>query len=72
MTVSRGVFELESAELYWAYMSDIAAPIVMALSNADDATRAKVGESVKELARQFETDGRIVFPWKSWVVSGEK
>lgn len=72
ITPVSGIFELDSAELYWAYMSEIAAPIVIALSNADDETRTKVGESVKELARQFEKDGKIAFPWKSWVVRGEK
>lgn len=72
ITPVSGSFELESAEQYWAYMSEIAAPIVMALSSADDATRASVGEAVMALASKFEKNGRIVFPWKSWVVSGEK
>ena len=67
-----GTNTFESPQHYWDFMSEIAAPIVGALAGADDATREDISASVLELAGDFERDGKVVFPWKSWVVAGQK
>jgi ubiquinone/menaquinone biosynthesis C-methylase UbiE len=67
-----GELGFESAQVYWQYMSEIAAPVASALAGADEDTRRKVGESVVELCGQYLKNGRVSIPWQSFVVSGEK
>jgi ubiquinone/menaquinone biosynthesis C-methylase UbiE len=72
ITPVSGDFAFETAQLYWQYMSEIAAPIAAALAGADEATRRKIGESVIELCGKHMKNGKLVLQWKSFVASGEK
>ena len=71
-TEVRGKLEFDSAEQYWEYTMDVVAPVAVALSDVDAATRKKVKQAILLRARSFEKGGKIIFPWSSWVVSGKK
>ena len=71
-TKVRGKLEFDSAEQYWEYTMDVVAPVAVALSEVDVATRKKVKQAILLRARSFEKGGKIIFPWSSWVVSGKK
>jgi len=67
-----GELEFNSPELYWSFMTEVAAPVVAGLAKADDATREKIQSTVLERAQQTMSDGRVRLPWVAVVVSGEK
>lgn len=68
----QGELVFESAEQYWEYTMDVIAPVAVALSKVDAVTREKVKQAILLRAKSFEKNGKIVFPWSSWVVSGVK
>ena len=76
----KGVQELEikgqvafnSPEHYWDVMTAVAPPLVQALSKADEIKRSQIQQAVFEAARKYESRGKIVFNWSSWVAVGVK
>lgn len=64
--------EAESAEVYWEMMTEIGAPIVAALSKADDATMRLIkNEVIQKITEKFGS-GKIRIPASALVVYGEK
>jgi SAM-dependent methyltransferase len=61
-----------TAEIYWSMMTDLAAPFVAALSNADPAMKAKIKSEVFDLVNQKYPDGKVMIPSSALVVYGEK
>ena len=57
---------------FWDMMNEVAAPVVGALSQADEETRKKVRSEVQELSEKYKTGKGLEFDYGSWVVSGEK
>jgi len=67
----QGTFSLESPDLYWDWQTDVAAPVVAALSKADSVTREEIKQEVLRLAREkSSTKDKVTFHWGWWVVSG--
>ena len=64
--------EFSSPEQYFAFMSDIAAPVVAGMAKADEATRAKIKEVVLGLAAQRSKGDKVRFEGSAIVVCGEK
>ena len=62
----------ESLEEYWAFMTEIAAPVVGALSTVDDATRERIRVATLEQARAFVIDGRPRLPLHARCIVGTK
>ena len=49
-----GQLKCESADVYWNMMTELAAPVVSALSNADDEMKEKIyGEVYSKLSKEF-------------------
>lgn len=67
-----GDLTFDSPEQYWAYMTDVAPPVTLALRAADAGTRAQVQTATRAAARGFMREGRVVFPWSAWVAWGTK
>lgn len=67
-----GSNNFDSAEHYWEFMNDIAAPVVGALSKADEATRATIKATALEKVQKFSFNGKISLPWRAVVITGEK
>lgn len=67
-------FELvhDTAEQYWAFMNDVAAPVVGALSGVDDDTREAVRREVLQAAAARSRNGRVRLLSTATVVVGTK
>jgi SAM-dependent methyltransferase len=64
--------ELASPEEYFAFMTEVAAPVVAGMAKADQAARARIKEVVLGLAAQWSSGGKTRLPGLASVVSGEK
>lgn len=60
-----------TADTYWNMMTEVGAPIVAALSQADEATREKIKEEVLELVRN-RYPGEVAIDASAIVISAEK
>lgn len=67
-----GKINCGSADVYWEMMTELAAPVVAALSSADDMTRQKIKREVFELVNKKYSDGNIVIDSSAYVVCGTK
>ncbi len=67
-----GTNSFDSAEHYWEFMNDIAAPVVSALSKADEEMKTKIRSAALEKAQKFSSNGKISLPWCAVVIAGEK
>ncbi|TAH41598.1 MAG: methyltransferase domain-containing protein [Bacteroidetes bacterium] len=65
--------EAESFESYWEYMNDVAAPVVSALSKADEKTRAKIKQDAYEgFKKRQPGSGPISLDYSVFIFSGSK
>jgi len=67
-----GEITFKTAEEYWSFMTEIAAPVVAGLAKADEPTRKKIEATVLDLARKTSPDGKPRLPWSASVISGRK
>ena len=67
-----GDLTFKTAEEYWSFMTEIAAPVVAGLAKADEPTRKKIEATVLDLARKTSPDGKPRLPWSASVISGRK
>ncbi len=67
-----GKLKTGSAEAYWNFMTEVAVPVVAALSNADTATKEKVRHEVFESVNQRYPDTKVAFDGNALVIYGEK
>ncbi len=61
-----------TAETYWNMMTEVGAPIVAALSKADEPTRQKIKNEVFELLEHRYPDGKVAIDASAIVISAEK
>lgn len=61
-----------TAEVYWNMMTEIGAPIVAALSKADDALKEKIKNEVFALVNQKFPEGEVRIDSSALVIYGEK
>ena len=57
---------------YWLMMNEVAAPVVGALSKADDDMKGKIKAEVEQLSGKYTTAKGLEFDYGSWVISGDK
>ncbi|MEP6467256.1 MAG: class I SAM-dependent methyltransferase [Parafilimonas sp.] len=62
----------DSIDDYWLNMNEIAAPVVGALSKADDATRQKIKDEVFEACKNKLINKQLVLDHASIIISAEK
>ena len=67
-----GKLNCGTAENYWNMMTDVAAPFVAALSNADEDTVKKIKSEVIGILNQKFPDGEVIINGSSFVICGEK
>jgi len=67
-----GKLHSETADEYWSMMTEVAAPVVAALNNADEATREKIKTEVYQALNEKYPDGNIVIDSGALVIYGEK
>jgi ubiquinone/menaquinone biosynthesis C-methylase UbiE len=61
-----------TAECYWNMLTEVAAPFVSALSQADDAMHNLIRDEVYDLVNQKFPDGKVEIEGSALVISGEK
>jgi SAM-dependent methyltransferase len=64
--------DCETPDVYWNVMTDIGAPIVAALSQADDAIKEKIKREVYQAVNQKYPDGNILIDSNAFVIYGQK
>ena len=67
-----GKLNAGTTDIYWNMMTEVGAPIVAALSKADDATKTKIKKEVFELINSKYPDGNTVLDSSAIVYYGEK
>lgn len=67
-----GKINCGTADVYWDMMTELAAPVVAALSNADEMTRQKIKREVFELVNKKYSEGNVVIDSSAYVVCGTK
>lgn len=61
-----------TAEIYWEMMTEIASPVVAALSKADSAMKDKIKKEVLELVNKKYADGNVIMDGSALLIYGEK
>ena len=67
-----GKLNCKTTDVYWDMMNDVAAPVVSAISKADDAMRQKIKEEVFALVNQKYLNSLVVIDCSALVIYGEK
>jgi ubiquinone/menaquinone biosynthesis C-methylase UbiE len=67
-----GKLNTGNKKVYWNFMTDVAAPVVAALSNADCDMLVKVRRDVFNLIKQKYPDGEVALECNAFVIYGEK
>jgi ubiquinone/menaquinone biosynthesis C-methylase UbiE len=67
-----GKLNCKTAEDYWTMMNELAAPVVAALSNADETMMSKIKSEVLELVNKKYSDQNVLMDSSSLVISGQK
>lgn len=67
-----GRLNIGTADLYWNLHTEVGAPIVAALSKADQAMKDKIKKEVFEALYQKYTDGNIFMDYSALIIYGEK
>lgn len=65
--------DAESLDFFWQYMNDIAAPVVAAMSKADDTMKGKIKKEVFDgLKQKYPGNGPLEFDYQALIIYGEK
>jgi ubiquinone/menaquinone biosynthesis C-methylase UbiE len=67
-----GKLDCKTSDVYWKVMTEVAAPVVAALSNADDALRERIRNEVSQAVNQRYPGASIQVESSALVVYGEK
>jgi len=67
-----GKLNAGSVDVYWNMMTEVGAPIVAALSKADDSLKDKIKAEVFETVNQRYPEGNVAFDTGSLIFYGEK
>ena len=67
-----GKLNSKTTDVYWEMMTEIGAPIVAALSSADDAMREKIKTEVYQVVSEKYPDGNVIMDSSAIVIYGEK
>jgi ubiquinone/menaquinone biosynthesis C-methylase UbiE len=65
-------FDVDSIDVYWNFITEVAAPVVAGLNKADAAGKAKIKAEAYEAAKAFERGGRYIFPACATIITGER
>lgn len=68
----KGKMNCGTADVYWDMMTEVAAPFVAALSNADSEVKGKIRKEVFEMVHQKFSNGNVIIDSGALVIYGEK
>jgi ubiquinone/menaquinone biosynthesis C-methylase UbiE len=64
--------DVPTIDMYWSFQTEVAAPVVIGLSKANDETRQRIKEIVYADVANYFKDGIFSLPAMELVVTGEK
>lgn len=67
-----GKLDAKTADRYWEMMNEISAPVVGAMSKADEGTKEKIKQDVFESLHRKYPDGNVQIDSSALVIYGEK
>lgn len=67
-----GKLNCKTFDVYWRMQTEVAAPIVAALGNADAMMKEKIKKEVHQAVHQRYPDGNVIFDSSALVIYGEK
>lgn len=67
-----GRLNCRTTDAYWNMMTEVGAPIVAALSEADDAMKEKIKEEVFQAVKKRYPDGNVMIESSALVIFGQK
>jgi hypothetical protein len=67
-----GKINYGSSHTYWSFMNDVVAPVVAAMSKADDNTKEEIKAEVFDLIDQKYPDKKFLIDYGSLILCGEK
>lgn len=67
-----GKMNCRTADVYWNSMTEVAAPVVAALSNADDFMKTKIKNEVFQKVTEKYPDGNVMIDSSALVIFGKK
>ncbi len=68
----QGHIVFDTPEHYWEFVTDVIAPVAMALSQVDEETYEQGRATVTAAAASRRKGNRISFEWSAWVVTGTR
>lgn len=71
-TEVRGKLNIGNRKVYWNFMTEVVAPVVAALSNADCEMKIKIRSEVFNLIRERYSNGKQAIDSNAFVIYGEK
>ena len=71
-TEVRGKLNIGNRKVYWNFMTEVAAPVVAALSNADCEMKIKIRSEVFNLIKEKYSNGKLAIDSDAFVIYGEK
>lgn len=67
-----GKLNSKTTDIYWNIMTEVGAPIVAALSKADEAMKEKIKKEVHQVINEKYPDGNVVIDSSALIIYGEK
>jgi ubiquinone/menaquinone biosynthesis C-methylase UbiE len=67
-----GKMDCGTTDVYWAFMTDVVAPVVAAMNKADDATKAKIKSEVYQSVNSRYPNSEVSIASSALIISGEK
>lgn len=67
-----GKLNSKTTDVYWTMMTEVGAPIVAALSKADDTMKEKIKREVYQVVNEKFLDGNVVIDSSALIIYGEK
>ena len=71
-TEVKGKLNVGNRKMYWNFMTDVAAPVVSALSNADCEMKVKIRSEVYNSVKQHYINGHLAIESNAYVIYAEK
>jgi hypothetical protein len=67
-----GKISYPSKEAYWQFITEVTAPVALAISELDVTTQLKIKNELLGFIQEMSLAGSTVFDYEALVVSGEK
>ncbi len=68
----RGSITYPSGEAYWQFITQVTAPVVLALNQLDRLTQLRIKDALLRFLPKRSLAGKVVFDYEALVISGQK